>query len=180
MRQIIGLAGRAGCGKSTAAAELVRLGFTRVRFAGPLKDMMRALGLTDEEIEGRFKESPCALLCGRTPRYAMQTIGTDWGRDMIGPRLWVNAWETCVHRLPSHIPVVCDDVRFQNEADAVHRMGGVVIEIKRAAVDAKAVLHPSEALQFDSDYVLDNNGTVEAFHDSLRMMLTGLQATEAA
>jgi hypothetical protein len=61
--QIIAFTGLAGSGKSTAAKHLcTRHGFERVRFAGPLKDMMRALGLTEREIEGDRKESPCALL----------------------------------------------------------------------------------------------------------------------
>jgi putative protein kinase ArgK-like GTPase of G3E family len=80
-RQIIGLTGLMGSGKSLAAQELERIGFTRTRFAGSLKDMMRVLGLTEEEIEGNLKETACALLGGKTPRYAMQTIGTEWGRS---------------------------------------------------------------------------------------------------
>lgn len=63
MTKILVLTGEAGAGKSTIARELERLeGFARIRFAGPLKDMVRALGLTEREIEGDLKEQPCDKL----------------------------------------------------------------------------------------------------------------------
>src|SRR5262245_6513313 len=96
MRRIIGLTGKLKSGKTEAALHLCKKGFTRVRFAGPLKNMMTCLQLTDAEIEGMLKEQPCDLLCGKTPRYAMQTIGTEWGRALIGEDLWVNAWKRLV------------------------------------------------------------------------------------
>ena len=44
---IIELGGRAGSCKSTVAAHLAARGYKRVRFADPLKDMMRALRLDE-------------------------------------------------------------------------------------------------------------------------------------
>ena len=43
--------------------------------------MLYQLGLGEAHIEGALKEVPCELLGGKTPRYAMQTLGTEWGRD---------------------------------------------------------------------------------------------------
>lgn len=144
-RLIIGLSGLAGSGKSTAAAHLVhRHGFARVRFAGPLKAMMAALGLTHEQIEGSEKEVPCALLGGRTPRYAMQTIGTEWGRDLIAPDLWIRAWRAAVDAVPAGQPIVCDDVRFPNEADAIRAAGGFLVRVERPGAGAGAAGHSSE------------------------------------
>lgn len=153
---IIGLAGKIGCGKSTVADFLEREhGFHRHRMAGPLKDMMRCLGLTERHIEGDLKEVPCDLLGGKTPRFAMQTIGTDWGRDIVCQDIWTNAWRTT---LPAG-DVVCEDVRFPNEAETVRMAGGVVIRICRG--DDKDVKHVSELQSFDTDYVLQNDGSVE-------------------
>lgn len=144
-RLIIGLSGLAGSGKSTAAHHLIhRHGFARVRFAGPLKSMMAALGLTQEQIEGSEKEKPCALLAGKTPRYAMQTIGTEWGRDLIAPDLWIRAWQAAVDALPPGQPVVCDDVRFPNEADAIRAAGGFLVRVERPGAGAGAAGHSSE------------------------------------
>lgn len=49
------------------------------------KDMLSALRLSQEELHGppAIRDSPSARLSGRSPRYAMQTLGTDWGRRMI-------------------------------------------------------------------------------------------------
>jgi len=127
---IIGLTGLARCGKSTIAAELERHhGFKRVRFADPLKNMLRVLGLCEAEIEGILKEEPCAKLCGKTPRWAMQTLGTEWGRSIIGSDIWVNAWARLVAEVEGD--TVAEDCRFENEAIALHDHGGVVVQVLR-------------------------------------------------
>ena len=88
---VIALTGLMNSGKSTVADYLVtHRDFVRLKFAQGLKEMMRALGLTDDEIEGVRKEMPCERLNGRTPRYAMQTLGTEWGRTHMGQDFWVN------------------------------------------------------------------------------------------
>src|SRR3974390_129308 len=139
MRRIIGLTGKLKSGKSEAAKILCARGFTRVRFAGTLKAMMYCLGLNEDQIEGNLKETPCDLLCGKTPRYAMQTIGTEWGRDTIGRSLWVNAWKHAVSKQRDFIPVVADDVRFDNEVEAVRSLGGIVVRIQRDLADVHLI-----------------------------------------
>ena len=146
--RLIGFCGLAGSGKSWAATHLASSwGYSRVRFAGPLKDMMRALGLNEAEIEGDRKESPCDLLGGRTPRQAMQTLGTEWGREQIDPELWVRAWERAAAKyLDNDLPVVVDDVRYLNEAAAIWRRGGTLVRIDRAgAGSASGASHASES-----------------------------------
>lgn len=144
-RTLIAFTGLAGSGKSTAAQHLVKNhGFQRLRFAGPLKDMMRALGLTEAEIEGDRKEMPCDLLGGKTPRYAMQTIGTEWGRDIIAPDLWIRAFNAALAKVPADVPVVVDDCRFPNEADAIIAAGGVLVRVVRPGAGAGASGHSSE------------------------------------
>jgi hypothetical protein len=166
-RQIIGLTGLMGSGKSLAAQELERIGFTRTRFAGSLKDMMRVLGLTEEEIEGSLKETACALLGGKTPRYAMQTIGTEWGRELIDPELWVNVWKHKVSTIAPRVSVSVEDVRFPNEAEAVRSLGGIVVRITRGVTKAGSG-HASEAMDFQADYHVENDGTIEQFQQKIR------------
>jgi len=179
-RFIVGFAGLIGSGKSTAAAELTRTGgFQRVRFAGPLKKMVAALGLSLDEIEGRLKEAPCELLCGKTPRHAMQTIGTEWGRNLIGEDLWIRAWKHAVRKLPAEVSVVADDVRFENEANAIRELGGAVVFIKRPSLAAPASNHASEGLRPDvADYEIINDGGVEHLLRNVRMMVQGLLSAE--
>jgi hypothetical protein len=157
--KLIGLCGYAKSGKSTAAHHLVETrGFWRVPFAGPLKAMLQAAGLSQEHTDGHLKEVPCDLLCGHTPRHAMQTLGTEWGRA-LGTDLWVNLWRIKVERLmKAGDPVIVDDVRFPNEADAIRALGGKVIKIERPGIERPSS-HASEALDFEVDHILSNSGT---------------------
>lgn len=71
--KLVGFCGLMGSGKTFAADYLVeKYGYTKVKFAKPLKDMLRAMGLTEEHIEGDLKELPCDLLDGRTIMGSMQ------------------------------------------------------------------------------------------------------------
>lgn len=129
---LLGIAGKAGSGKSTAAQVLLDAGWARVKFAGPLKDMMRALGLDDRHIEGDLKDVPCDLLQGQTPRYAMQTLGTEWGRDCIGRDFWIDLARRRISlAMSAGLNVVVDDVRFENEAQVIRDLGGLVLGLER-------------------------------------------------
>jgi hypothetical protein len=139
---IIGLAGSAGSGKSTAAAYLPeRLGYARCRFSTPLKDMLRAFyracGLSEDEIErrieGDLKDVPDPLLGGRTPREGMIGLGYDWGRERMHPLIWTNAWRGSAQAaLASGAPgVLAEDVRNPEEVIEIHALGGVVVRIRR-------------------------------------------------
>ena len=172
---IIGLTGYAGSGKSTAAQILVeRHGFTLVKFAGPLKKMMRCLGLGDREIEGDLKETPHPVLNNKTPRYAMQTLGTEWGRDQIGPALWVNvAMEAACKVLDQGGRVVIDDCRFPNEAAAIKQAGGTVIKINRPGV-GPVNGHVSEHLP-PHDLEVFNSRNVAQFEEALWFAMSWLE-----
>jgi hypothetical protein len=132
-RGLVALTGPKHCGKSTIALALMQRlnrrdavgNGTRQRFAGPLKAMLRTLGLTEAQVDGDEKETPCELLCGRSFRDAATTLGTEWGRMLIGEDLWVNATMLRVDAdLADGCLVVIDDLRFDNEAVAVRKRGG--------------------------------------------------------
>lgn len=168
---VIGFCGLAGSGKTALAEHLVQHhGFLRVPFAGPLKAMAAAFGLTAAGVAGALKEEPCETLCGKTPRQFMQLLGTEFGRELIGPDLWVNAWRRSAARyleeaLVDGVPfrIVCDDVRFGNEAAAIRSLGGSVVMLTRRGAGSKSGFsHPSEALDFAPDRVIGNDGAVAA------------------
>lgn len=160
---VIGIVGTARSGKSELAQALAGEGFARVRFADPLKNMLYALGLRLEEIEGALKEEPCELLGGRTPRYAMQTTGKEWGRDLIDSQIWLRAW---MRTASKHAHVVAEDVRFQNEVDTIRSLGGIIIRVSRPGIMPRAD-HVSEALIVDPslnpEIELINDGSLEAW-----------------
>ena len=157
---LIGLAGEAGSGKSYAANRLIeRHNFVCVKMADPLKNMLRALGLTDAHIEGALKETPCDILCGATPRHAMRTLGTEWGRDIIHQKLWTSLFAKTVRAVPATQHVVCDDVRFADEAAAIRAVGGHVVRIHAHAFELKQQpfdVHASERLDFVCEFYLIN------------------------
>ena len=132
--------------------------FTQLRFAGGLKNSLRVIlesaGETKKDInrrmDGDLKETPCKTLNYKTPRYAMQTLGTEWGRMLIGVNFWAMITATKAVRLAEEgQPVVIPDCRFDNEwtctkalADA-HRIPCYLVERRHTAQIEST--HASEA-----------------------------------
>ena len=174
MRTIIGFCGPIGCGKSTAAQTLVQdLGFYRLRFADPLKQMLMTIGCGYEEVDGFLKETTSRTLMYKTPRYAMQTLGTEWGRNCMGEDFWVYLWK---HKAMDYgtANIVVDDVRFSNEVDAIHTLGGRVIKIEREMA-RPAIDHTSETQRLIHDSVLWNNLSKEEFINAVRAYARAIQ-----
>lgn len=170
---VIGLTGLMNAGKSTVAEYLMlQHGFLRLKFSQGLKDMVRALGLNESEVEGVLKEMPCDKLNGRTPRYAMQTLGTEWGRTHMGQDFWINLLVQQAHRLGGNI--VIDDCRFPNEAVAIQRdLQGKVWKVVRG-IQPLGVGHASEREQayVTPDTVLMNNGTLDQLLEKVELVLS--------
>jgi|TARA_R100001530_G_scaffold5428_1_gene6736 energy-coupling factor transporter ATP-binding protein EcfA2 len=165
--EIVALVGAAGCGKSTVAEILQGMGYHRLKFSQPLKDMLKAIGLTDEHTEGRLKEVPCDLLSGRTPRYAMQTLGTEWARDIMEKDFWLNLWRTQAQKYEK---LVVEDCRFGNEAGLVKSMGGNLWRINRLGYGFNGHSSETEMEDLKCDLVINNHSN-EA---DLKMMVIGL------
>jgi hypothetical protein len=170
--RLVAFTGLAGSGKTTAAQYLVEQhGYVRTRFADPLKSMLRSIGLGYDEIDGARKELPTPLLCGKTPRWAMQTLGTEWGRNCICPDLWTTLWtERAAECMDLGGRVVVDDCRFENEARSVRRLGGLVVRIAGRAGTASK--HISEAMLFEADVDIDNCGELDVLHAQLNLAIT--------
>ena len=79
------------------------------------------------------KENPKFGLCGKTPRHIMQTLGTEWGRKLIGDDIWLEVMLNRIRTTRSKT-IIIDDCRFENEADLVHSLGGVVVQIERPGI----------------------------------------------
>jgi len=178
--RVIGLTGRAGCGKSTVASYLVdQYQFRRQRMSGPLKDMLRAIGLTDRHIEGDLKEVSCDLLCGKTPRYAMQTLGTEW-RNLIGVKLWSNIWLDRARNRPAHVCLVTEDVRFPHEVEAIRDVGGVIFKIVRPGNALNVGQHPSESYDLPFDLLISNDGNLNRLFSQVDRVMREAVLAEAA
>lgn len=186
MTLVIGLVGLKQAGKSTTADYLVRRhGFERGKFAAALKAMLRVLllyrGAGDEiverMIEGDLKEVSTPLLNWKTPREAMQTLGTEWGRDCVHPDLWVDTETERVGRSLTR-GVVFEDVRFPNEVAAIRRMGGRIWQIDRPGLPLPD-LHVSEQLQVRPDQVLYNGGRIGDLNCQIDAFIFGAKCEAA-
>ncbi|WP_407976896.1 deoxynucleotide monophosphate kinase [Brucella pseudogrignonensis] len=162
--KVIAFTGKAGSGKSTAAKYVIGRGYKLVKFADPLKDMLRAIGYSQQQIEGDLKEVEDSS--GQTPRHAMQTLGTEWGRKCMGEDFWINIWRQRI----TGATAVTDDCRFANEADAVRSVGGIVVMLEgRGGINSN---HSSERLDFEPDIVIANDGNITSLHSRIDKFLT--------
>lgn len=166
---IIGLTGRARVGKDTVARFIVAArGGYQYSFADPMRAMLRAgfgIDMNDPFWEAN-KETVVPAL-GKSPREIMQTLGTEWGRNMIGSNTWITMAQ---QRLLAAGPgMVISDVRFENEAHWVRKLGGRIMHIKRD--DAQKVApHSSEGgiAMAPGDGVILNNGSLQDLQQAVK------------
>jgi len=146
---IIGLCGLAGSGKDSVSAILSRRhGFAAISFAGPIyRAVSEITGLPPARLKDRDqKERPIPWI-GKSPRELLQTLGTEWGRNMVREDIWVRIamWRASEHeREGRHVAIT--DVRFANEAEAIRHAGGYVWRVERpgAGLAGAAGGHSSE------------------------------------
>ena len=138
---IVGLVGQIGAGKGTVADLFVdRHDFFKESFANSVKDACAAVfGWDRAMLEGDTLESRAwreqsdawwSEKLGRefSPRLALQLMGTEAGRDVFHPDLWVH---TVMRRCEPENNYVIADVRFPNEINAIVNSGGKVVRVRR-------------------------------------------------
>lgn len=133
-RTIVGLAGLKGSGKDTVADFLVKNhGFRKYAFAEPLKECVQSLFLmTQNQMHGNAKDEidPRYNL---TPRQVLQKFGTDFVREQVSQTFWVDRFSYWLMSCP-HEKIVVSDVRFPNESQKLHELGGKVYLVHRPGV----------------------------------------------
>jgi hypothetical protein len=129
-------------------------------------------------------------VCFLTPRYALQQLGTEWGRNCY-PNVWIdyalrvakklaegdysysaNFGLTRLLYMAAGRSVVVPDLRFKNEVDAFRRAGAKLVRIVRsgAGIDGRHVSETEQESILDSafDAVIVNNGTLEELEQKVR------------
>lgn len=180
--RIIALCGRKRSGKDTAARALSCFGFKSIAFAEPLKQMLVsfliAIGMDAAgarwHVYDSPRDQPLEFLNGRTVRHALQTLGTEWGRNLIHTDLWRDATIRAI-KMASERRFVVTDLRFPNEAAALKELGAIILRIDREMPRDESDNHVSEQLldEIPADYVIQNVAAdVSAFIDIVQSFYT--------
>lgn len=176
---LVGLTGKAGCGKDTLAAAAK---WSRAAFADSLKEMcVTFLGLTNDMAytqEGKAQFNP---FWGMTNREILQRVGTEAMRNGFHKDVWVKILEIRIKAmLAEGKRVIVTDCRFDNEAEMIRRLGGVVFEIERpntsVVLNSGESGHPSErGIRRDLiSGVIRNDGTVDDLLERFNSLLAGI------
>ena len=137
-----------------------------------------------------------------TPRLLLQLLGTECGRQIIHPNIWVNALMSEYKEMYAPFEYtkrtdytktywaphcIIPDTRFPNELKAVHDHLGISIRVNRpilgdqdnvAAFKTKTnVFHESETAldNYEFDYTIDNNGSLLELIAEVRIILKQLK-----
>jgi len=164
--RLIGLTGYSQHGKDSVGAFLVeRFGYTRFAFADQLKEMVYRLNpIIENDVRLQEMVTEQGWDQAKTHpevRRTLQVLGTECVRDILGVEAWIDALSRKLGAAgvlnddaqgfwPGPTTAVITDVRFPNEAAAIHRWGGQVWMIVRVNHDGTSfnngigMDHPSE------------------------------------
>lgn len=196
---LIALAGKARVGKDTIGRHLVSVhGFEHYYFAKPLKDMAGALGFPEAEFQTTEQKESVIPDIGRSYRYLLQTLGTEWGRNLIDQNLWLKMaarrWKAECARAQNlrdegmqfaHARMVITDCRFENEASWVRDVGGVVVHVhgngQTGMAEAQRAHQSEQSLGWRSGdqhifnlYETPSRDTFRALYASVDALVNGL------
>lgn len=170
---VIGISGFARSGKDTTANFiLASQGGYIYSFADPIRAMLRPLGVDMSDPYWQANKEVEIPVLGVSPRRLMQTLGTEWGRQLIHPDLWlILAKQRLVNAGPG---MIIADVRFENEAAWVRSQGGRIVHLVRkgrTVVEA----HPSEdGINVSvEDVVLHNDGDLSNLQHRVKELFSG-------
>jgi hypothetical protein len=174
-----------GSGKTTISDYLhYELGYKIVPFAADLKDMVavflhkigiaepftyiqssKEIDLKENIFNDNIDQEILDELGSITPRYLCQTLGTEWGRELIHSNVWILLWKFKVKTLMQEKRCICvDDCRFVNEFDSIKQLGGQIWNVSRPdhKVNSSIISHASEGnLDAHSfDVYIKNDGSI--------------------
>jgi hypothetical protein len=178
--RIIAICGRRRAGKDTIADFFVKQGYTHVKIAGKMKDVMETMfGFTRDQLESDEKELVDPRW-GITPRQAMQFFGTEVMQYKIqellpdvGRTFWVNSIIADISRHPSQ-KFVISDMRFVHEYQRLreHEHGVYVIKVVKPDQEecGNADQHVSEKeyCNIPESLKVYNDGTINDLYEKLR------------
>lgn len=173
-KRVVALCGRGQSGKSTSAEIFQEYGYSKRALADPLKKMLLAMGVHWRNLYGTNEEKsePLDMLMGKSARYAMQMLGTEW-RDLLGKELWLHHLDQEIANCSSRY-IVVDDLRHDFEYEYFLKRGGIVIGITRPGHDVVTnAQHSSEQWNFSETGmpIIVNDGSRENLRQKLKAYL---------
>lgn len=148
-RRIIGLCGKKGSGKDSAAKFLInKHGFKRIAFADALRQTAATAMNIDVEIfnDPKRKETPIPGWPNFTYRRYLETLGTEYYRANF-PGIWANNVKTTLLQNPAQDYVITD-LRFTDEATMLRDM----IRLGSNTVSVWEVMNPRTPVPDDWAY----------------------------
>lgn len=125
-----------------------------------------------------------------TPRLLLQLLGTECGRNIIHPNLWVNAtmadyksnhpgefdeiFNKTLYPPDSFPKWLITDVRFPNEAEAIQkREGSILLKVERPGITGTDQHESETALDnfTNWDYCIINDGSLEHLIEKVKAFL---------
>jgi hypothetical protein len=190
---LILLVGKIASGKTTAANILKKYEFIEDTFAKPLKDFAVSIGFTYEQVYGtQAQKLEINEHYGISGREFLQSFGTKLCRDGIPTALpnmrldnltlWAKALSIRVkHKLLAGKHICVSDGRFEDEANLIKSLDGVVVRIVRNLEsieeknnDYKGHISETQMEQILADHTIHNNGTKEELEEQLVMIIKNL------
>jgi hypothetical protein len=179
---LIAAAGYATSGKDATAKFLVQdWGFKRYAFADILRSAAELLNPGLDVGTGHYEPLDrilhihgwdSAKIIYPSVRRFLQVMGTEVGRDLLYPDVWVDALFNQIKKDKTK-RVVISDCRFPNEVRATHKRGGRVWWISRPGVcPVNAHISDNAISPDDAQYTIDNKGDLV---DLRQAVATGIE-----
>tara|TARA_Y100000389_G_C17460604_1_gene521369 strand:+ start:556 stop:1095 length:540 start_codon:yes stop_codon:yes gene_type:complete len=159
---------KAGCGKDTFCNYLSKkfnnYKTGQIAFADPIYDIMF------------YAQHTCGFNSVKDRKF-LQFVGTEWGRS-IQDDIWINI---ALSKAKDLDIALISDLRFNNEFQTLKENGWFNVKIVRDNISSSRIgsgsnTHPSETelnIVHDLcwDYIIENNGTLDEFHEKIDIML---------
>lgn len=190
---IVGIYGKKRHGKDTIGQYLQEHhGYTRTALADPLKrTLMDVYGLSYNQCYGDCKEVVDPRW-NMSPRQLLQKFGTEVGRQ-VHPQTWIRATQETIRQgnagrevsildtsaqrfvrrvLGPQPKWVITDVRFDDEAEMILEMGGIIVEVYRPSMVSHDTHASEQGLQrVTPTYRVINDSTPQDLFDKIEAQL---------
>lgn len=174
-KNIIGLTGKISSGKDTTADYICDVyGYTKYSLSSPIKQGLSVMfNIPLDTLNDRYLKESIDERFNKTYRYMLQTLGTEWARNMIDTDIFT---KLAYDRIKDIDKVVISDIRFDNEAKFIKDLGGHIIQLYR--YNSVQSHHSSELGISKSliDFKLNNNGTKHNLYTNIDSIISTIES----